>query len=79
MLGCLLRALQANKAVLAERAEQKRVHPKSGLNVEESTKQNHRCDIQYCGVGIGSRPKTMYGERLGDGVEYHSMKPTPCC
>ena len=19
----------------------------------------------------------MYGERLGDGVEYHSMKPTP--
>ena len=27
--------------------------------------------------GLGSRPKTMYGERLGDGVEYHSMKPTP--
>ena len=29
-----------------------------------------------CG-GLGSRPKKMYGERLGDGVEYHLMKPTP--
>jgi len=29
------------------------------------------------GGGLGSRPKKMYGERLGDGVEYHSMKPTP--
>jgi len=27
--------------------------------------------------GLGSRPKKMYGERLGDGVEYHLMKPTP--
>jgi len=26
--------------------------------------------------GLGSRPKKMYGERLGDGVEYHLMKPT---
>jgi len=25
------------------------------------------------GGGLGSRPKKMYGERLGDGVEYHSM------
>jgi len=23
---------------------------------------------------LGSRPKKMYGERLGDGVEYHLMK-----
>jgi len=29
------------------------------------------------GEGLGSRPKKMYGERLGDGVEYHLMKPTP--
>jgi len=29
------------------------------------------------GGGLGSRPKKMYGERLGDGVEYHSLKPTP--
>ena len=28
------------------------------------------------GGGLGSRPKKMYGERLGDGVEYHLMKPT---
>ena len=29
------------------------------------------------GGGLGSRPKKMYGERLGDGVEYHFMKTTP--
>jgi len=29
------------------------------------------------GWGLGSRPKKMYGERLGDGVEYHLMSPTP--
>ena len=29
------------------------------------------------GGGLGSRPNKMYGERLGDGVEYHLMKPTP--
>ena len=27
--------------------------------------------------GLGSTPKKMYRERLGDGVEYHSMSPTP--
>ena len=26
---------------------------------------------------VGSRPKKMYGQRLGDGVEYHLMSPTP--
>ena len=29
------------------------------------------------GGGLGSRPTKMYGERLGDGVEYHLMSPTP--
>ena len=29
--------------------------------------------------GLGSRPKKMYVERLGDGVEYHLMRPTPRC
>ena len=29
------------------------------------------------GGGLGSRPNKMYGERLGDGVEYHLMSPTP--
>jgi len=45
---------------------------------------NHSCvthDLLLCvilrGGGLGSRPKKMYGERLGDGVEYHLMKPTP--
>ena len=33
--------------------------------------------IPLRGGGLGSRPKKMYGERLGDGVEYHLMKPTP--
>ena len=32
---------------------------------------------QWRGGGLGSRPQKMYGERLGDGVEYHLMKPTP--
>jgi len=27
------------------------------------------------GGGLGSRPKKMYGERLGDGFEYHLMSP----
>jgi len=27
--------------------------------------------------GAGVETQKMYGERLGDGVEYHSMKPTP--
>ena len=31
------------------------------------------------GGGLGSRPKKMYGERLGNGVEYHLMRPTPRC
>jgi len=29
------------------------------------------------GGGLGSRPKNMYGETLGDVVEYHLMNPTP--
>jgi len=42
------------------------------------------CSLCVCGRcamlrggGLGSRPKKMYGERLGDGVEYHLMSPTP--
>ena len=33
--------------------------------------------VRVRGEGLGSRPKKMYGERLGDGVEYHLMSPTP--
>jgi len=35
------------------------------------------CTLQRRGGGLGSRPKKIYGERLGDGVEYHFMKTTP--
>jgi len=35
-----------------------------------------RTRCQWRGGGLGSRPKNMYGETLGDGVEYHLMKPT---
>ena len=31
------------------------------------------------GGGLGSRPKKMYGERLGDGVEYHLIVPVSAC
>ena len=34
-------------------------------------------EIVRRGGGLGSRPKKMYGERLGDGVEYHLMSPMP--
>ena len=43
-----------------------KVHMKRICNVYETR-----------GGGLGSRPKKMYGERLGDGVEYHLMSPTP--
>ena len=33
--------------------------------------------VDLRGGGLGSRPNKMYGERLGDGVEYHLMSPTP--
>jgi len=33
--------------------------------------------VDWRGGGLGSRPKNMYGETLGDGVEYHLIKPTP--
>ena len=37
----------------------------------------HPVCVRMRGGGLGSRPKKMYGERLGDGVEYHLMSPTP--
>ena len=42
----------------------------------EAREQSHLLKVVR-GGGLGSRPKKMYGERLGDGVEYHLMKPTP--
>ena len=40
-------------------------------------REEHVVPPKTRGGGLGSRPKKMYGERLGDGVEYHLMKPTP--
>ena len=41
-----------------------------------------KCDVTWVSIGrgggLGSRPKKMYGERLGDGVKYHLMSPTWC-
>jgi len=34
-------------------------------------------ELSTRGGGLGSKPKKMYGERFGDGVEYHLMSPTP--
>jgi len=44
----------------------------------ERERAHARIYAQARGGGLGSRPKKMYGERLGDGVEYHLMKPTLC-
>jgi len=38
---------------------------------------HHVNKITMRGGGLGSRPKKMYWEYLGDGVEYHLMSPTP--
>jgi len=38
-------------------------------------KKNDRHTMR--GGGLGSRPNKLYGESLGDGVEYHLMSPTP--
>ena len=32
-------------------------------------------DVERWGAGVETQK--MYGERLGDGVEYHLMSPTP--
>ena len=48
--------------------------------VNTCTYTQHKVKLHMDGArggGLGSRPQKMYGERLGDGVEYHLMKPTP--
>jgi len=46
------------------------------LAAREPPQCRHKC-VGRRGGGLGSRPKKMYGETLGDGVEYHLMSPTP--
>jgi len=56
-------------------------HLNESCHTHTSERCSHNCHVnevcQTRGGGLGSRPKKMYGERLGDGVEYHLMKPTP--
>jgi len=49
------------------------------ISNEFTTRKTHgaHMGLTQRGGGLGSRPKKMYGERLGDGVEYHLMSPTP--
>ena len=51
---------------------------KLGLtDYQQDSQDNEKVKERGRGGGLGSRPKKMYGERLGDGVEYHLMSPTP--
>ena len=54
-----------------ERASKRESEREGHKHKRESERETKR------GGGLGSRPKKMYGERLGDGVEYHLMSPTP--
>jgi len=51
--------------------------PATHYNTGDTDHRQHANSWQRRGGGLGSRPKKMWGERLGDGVEYHLMKPTP--
>ena len=64
--------------------------PSSSLLLSLSLSRNDVFDNESTGVvirlqvlplderwGAGVETQKMYGERLGDGVEYHLMKPTP--
>ena len=53
------------------------VTPTSHLPINDVTPMSHLPRVPGRGGGLGSRPKKMYGESLGDGVEYHLMSPTP--
>ena len=58
----------------------RRYSAKETSNFQEPTDSSHPISENITrgrGGGLGSRPKKMYGERLGDGVEYHLMSPTP--
>jgi len=60
------------------RREGAEVDRRESVRVRESRNLDEcKSESERRGGGLGSRPKKMYGERLGDGVEYHLMKPTP--
>jgi len=77
LLGISLYLIE-NEFLFVESFSFERIEPLC-IDFDLSTR-NGRLFVGWCsgrGGGLGSRPKKMYGERLGDGVEYHSMKPTP--
>jgi len=47
------------------------------MRARERKRERHGESVCVRRGGLGSRPKKIYGERLGDGVEYHLMSPTP--
>ena len=54
------------------------IHVHTGaINIEKAAARTVARSLLMRGGGLGSRPKKMYGERLGDGVEYHLKSPTP--
>ena len=53
------------------------VHARQRDNKMEPSENKYLFSPLSRGGGLGSRPKKMYRERLGDGVEYHLMSPTP--
>ena len=52
-----------------------RVYPQEKEQTNQKDVQPISFEVR--GAELGSRPKKMYGERLGDGVEYHLMSTTP--
>jgi len=65
----------------SQRAREERAESEQSSFSESERRERHVTHKVFAlrerGGGLGSRPKKMYGERLGDGVEYHLMKPTP--
>ena len=53
------------------------LHPYTYMCMQTLMLQIFAMNMKRRGGGLGSRPKKMCGERLGDGVEYHLMSPTP--
>ena len=61
-----------------KRVPDRKSRKQKNRKIEKSSSPKDQNDLLGArGGGLGSRPKKMYGERLGDGVEYHLMKPTP--
>jgi len=76
-----MQTTEANDRSTAHSASKRQMHKcvcvSVPLSLSPSLISHSASKQQMRGGGLGSRPKKMYGERLGDGVEYHLMSPTP--